>query len=44
VEDELHEVADEIFTGLSIKMTETVFVDWMNQLQRLIDGNGDHIS
>jgi hypothetical protein len=25
-------------------MIETVFVAWMSQLQRLIDGNGDYIS
>jgi hypothetical protein len=43
-EDELYEVVDEILRGLSIEMIETVFVDWMNQLQRLIDGNGDHVS
>jgi hypothetical protein len=41
---ELYEVVDEILTGLSIKMIETVFVDWMNRLQRLIDGNGDYVS
>jgi hypothetical protein len=40
-EDELYEVVDEILTGLSI---ETVFVEWMNRLQRLIDGNGDYVS
>jgi hypothetical protein len=40
-EDESYEVLDEILTGLSI---ETVFVDWMNRLQRLIDGNRDYIS
>jgi hypothetical protein len=43
-EDELHEVVDEILTGISIEMIETVFFDWMNQLQRLIDGNGDCVS
>jgi hypothetical protein len=42
--DELYEVVDEISTGLSIEMVETVFVDWMNRLQRLIDGNGDYVS
>jgi hypothetical protein len=31
-EDELYEVVDEILTGLSIEMIETVFVDWVNQL------------
>jgi hypothetical protein len=41
---ELYEVMDEILTGLSIEMIETVFVDWMNRLQRLSDGNGDHVS
>jgi hypothetical protein len=25
-------------------MIETVFVDWMNRLQRLIDRNGDYVS
>jgi hypothetical protein len=29
--DELYEVVDEILTGVSIKMIETVFVDWMNR-------------
>jgi hypothetical protein len=43
-EDEFYEVMDEILIGLSIEMIETVFIDWMNQLQRLIDGNGDNIS
>jgi hypothetical protein len=43
-EDRLYEVVDEILTGLSIKMIETVFVDWMNQLQCLIDKNGDYFS
>jgi hypothetical protein len=42
-EDELYEVVDEILTGLSIEMIETVFVDWMNRLQRLIDENGDDV-
>jgi hypothetical protein len=35
---------DEILTGLSIEMIGTVFVDWMNRLQRLINGNGDYVS
>jgi hypothetical protein len=35
---------DEILTGLSIEMTETAFVDWMDRLQRLIDGNDDFVS
>jgi hypothetical protein len=35
---------DEILTGLSIEMIETVFVGWMNRPQRLIDGNGDYVS
>jgi hypothetical protein len=43
-EDELYKAVDEILTDLSIKMTETVFVDWMNRPQRLIDGNGDYVS
>jgi hypothetical protein len=29
-DDELYEVVDEILTGLSIEMIETVFVNWMN--------------
>jgi hypothetical protein len=40
-EDELYEVVNEILTGLSIEMIETIFVDWMNLLQCLIDGNND---
>jgi hypothetical protein len=43
-EDELCDVVDEILTGLSIEMIETVYVDWMNRLQRLIDGHGDYVS
>jgi hypothetical protein len=43
-EDESYELVDEIFTGLSTEMIETVFVDWMNRLQYLIDGNGDYVS
>jgi hypothetical protein len=31
-EDELYEAVDEILTGLSIEMIETVFVDWINRL------------
>jgi hypothetical protein len=42
--DELYKVVDEMLTGLSIKTIETVFVDWMNRFQRLIDGNGDDVS
>jgi hypothetical protein len=42
--DELYKAVDEILTGLSIEMIETVFADWMNRLQRLIDGNGDCVS
>jgi hypothetical protein len=41
---ELYEIMDEILTGLSIEMIETVFVDWINRFQRLIDGNGDYVS
>jgi hypothetical protein len=37
-------VVDEILTGLSIEMIETVFADWMNRVERLIDGNGDYFS
>jgi hypothetical protein len=36
-EDETYEIVDEILTVLSIEMIETVFLDWMNRLQRLID-------
>jgi hypothetical protein len=43
-ENKLFEVPDEILTGLSVQMIETVFVDWMNRLQRLPDGNGDYVS
>jgi hypothetical protein len=46
-EDELcalYELVDEILTYLSIKMIETVFINWMNRLQRLIDGNGHYAS
>jgi hypothetical protein len=43
-ENELYEVVDEILTGISIEMIETVFVDWMNRVQRLIDGNSDDVS
>jgi hypothetical protein len=39
-----YEVVDEILASLSIEMIETVFVNWMNRLQRLIDGNGDYVS
>jgi hypothetical protein len=42
--DELYEVVDEIVTGFSIEMIDTVFIDWMNRLQRLINGNGDYVS
>jgi hypothetical protein len=42
--DELYEVVDEISTGLAIKMIKTVFIDWMNRLQSLIDGTGDYFS
>jgi hypothetical protein len=35
---------DEILTGVSIEMIETVFVDWMNRFQRLTDGNVDDVS
>jgi hypothetical protein len=43
-QDELYKIVNEILTGLSIDMIETVFVDWMNRLQRRIDGNGDYVS
>jgi hypothetical protein len=43
-EDELYEILDEILTGVSIELIETIFVDWMNRLQQLIDGNGDYVS
>jgi hypothetical protein len=35
---------DEFLTSPSIEMIETVFVDWMNRLQCLIDGNDDYVS
>jgi hypothetical protein len=35
---------DAIVTGISIKMIKTAFVDEMNPLQCLIDGNGDYVS
>jgi hypothetical protein len=40
----ISEEMDEILTGLSIRTIETVFGDWMNRLQRLIDGNDDDVS
>jgi hypothetical protein len=40
----ISEVVNEILTNASIEMIETVFVDWVNQLQRLIDRNGDYVS
>jgi hypothetical protein len=43
-EDELYKGVDEISTGLSIEMIEKIFVNSMNRLQRLIDGNGDYVS
>jgi hypothetical protein len=43
-EDKLYEAVDEILTDLSVGMIEAVFVDWMNRLQRLINGNGDYVS
>jgi hypothetical protein len=43
-EDELYEVVDEILTSFLIGMIETVFVDWMNRFQRLINGNGNSVS
>jgi hypothetical protein len=41
---ELYELLNGILTDLSIEMIETIFLDWMNRLQRLIDGNGDYVS
>jgi hypothetical protein len=43
-DNELYEVVDDTLTGFSIEMIETIVVDWMNRLQRLINGNGDHVS
>jgi hypothetical protein len=43
-EDELYEVVNEFLTVVSIEMIETVFVDWVNRLQRLNEGNGDYVS
>jgi hypothetical protein len=42
--DELYEGVNEILSGLSIEMIEMVFVDWINRLQCLINGNGDFVS
>jgi hypothetical protein len=33
--DELYEVVDELLTCLSIKMIETIFVDWKESTPRL---------
>jgi hypothetical protein len=35
---------NEILTDLSIEMTKTVFSDWIDRLQRGIDGNGEYIA
>jgi hypothetical protein len=35
---------DEILTGLSVEMIETIFIDWMNRFQGLIDENVDYVS
>jgi hypothetical protein len=43
-EDGLYGVVDEILASPSIEMIKTVFGDWMDRLQRVIDGNGDYIS
>jgi transposase len=43
-EDELYELVDEILTALSVEMIETVYANWTNRFQRLIDGNGDYVS
>jgi hypothetical protein len=43
-EDELYEVRDEFLTGISIERIETVFIDWMNRLQHLINGNDGYVS
>jgi hypothetical protein len=32
------------FWQVSIEMIEAVFIDAMNRLQRVIDGNGDYVS
>jgi hypothetical protein len=40
----ISEVLDDILTGRSIAMIKTVFVDWMNRLQCVIDGNSDDVS
>jgi hypothetical protein len=42
--DELYQVVDGMLTSFSIEMIETVFVDSMNRLQRLIDVNDDYVS
>jgi hypothetical protein len=41
---ELHEMVDEILTSLSIEMIEIVSSDWMDRIQRVIDGNGEHVA
>jgi hypothetical protein len=41
---ELYEALNEILTGLSIEMTPTVFVNWMNRIQHLINEKRDYIS
>jgi hypothetical protein len=43
-EDEVYEALDKIVTDVSIGMIATVFVDWMNRFQRLIDGDSDYVS
>jgi hypothetical protein len=42
--DELYEIVDKTLTGLSVEMIEPIFVDGMNRLKRLIDGNVDYVS
>jgi hypothetical protein len=34
---------DEILTGFSIEMIETVFGDWMDRFQRVTDGNDEYV-
>jgi hypothetical protein len=37
-------VVDEFMTAPSIEMTAAAFGDWMNRLQRVIDGKSEYIT
>jgi hypothetical protein len=43
-ENGLYETVNGILTGLLIEMIETVFINWVNRFQRLIDENGGYVS